>query len=123
MKVFALILSTLLLSAATSFAASVDVPSEVTYDEIRNYPDGLTFVETPKLYGMQLGALTIGSTENNGKVFCQKLSMEFYDVASRAISRSEVVNYDISADGKVTGPFFSYAASAVSRVICKRLPQ
>ncbi len=109
------------LSFASAKSVTIEIANEVSYQGIRTYEDGLTFVAKPQLYSHRLGASTRASAEANMQSFCQKIGMSSVEYRSEYLKDyADTVNYYIDRNGKLSEPAFDQNPFVLEQVICKR---
>lgn len=122
MKAIILFLSVCLPFSAFARSVTIEVSNELSYESIRAYPDGITFIEKPAAYDeYRLGASTKAIAADNARYFCEKLKMTAYDFkVTSLINTGKTVDFVPDANGQFTGPAFNYDSAVISTLICKQ---
>lgn len=117
------VFSTLPLSIAHAREITIKVSNELSFQNIRTYEDGMTFVTRPKIYDYYLGSTNKTEAELNAFVVCKKLGMKYFDQTTFQFLDGKMhrtVLY-VSADGQVATPSFVERPSGLDLVVCDRM--
>lgn len=108
---------------AAARSITIEVSNELTFQSIRSYEDGMTFITRPKMYDYYIGSATKAEAELNALVVCKKLGMKFFDQTTFQFLDGKMhrtVLYTPTADGQAAAPSFVERPHGLQLVICER---
>lgn len=105
---FLVVLSVL---AGSSFASAKSITIEasevLTYSDLKGFKDGVVRLTNPRAYDFFFDAENRGVSENNAKVVCSMLQMDYMHCeVSFPYGQFEVIGFEIDDQGKLSEPYF-----------------